>query len=312
MFLRHLINPKPSIIGSFIVFCVLFVSIPLINIDISALFSNNYLHCVIVFLFALIAPFFLALGLNNMIYEKNIIKKENLVLGFIFILLSSPFINCVELWISSFLLLFLFNYLIGSYQKDLPFSYFYNASMLLGVLSFLYPNLIFLFCLLIIHGINYSNLNWRIIVISLLGLATPYIFYFVFAFVTENNFLIPNFFDFSIVNISLIQNLSLSETFFVATVFIVMCVSFLELFLWLYKKSIKSRRSFMTVIWFCVISLLITFYSGIDYFYFSLLPLSIIAANYFVYTKNRRIANFLFFILLISSLYYRYMIGFNV
>ena len=312
MFLKHLINPKPSIIIFFIVFCFLFTSLPLINTDIATFFHNQYLHHIVVFLLALISPFLLALGLNNMIYEKNIIKKENIVLGFVFILISSPFMNSVSLWLSSFLLLFLFNSLMGSYQKDLPFSYFYNASLLLGVLTFFFPNLIFLFLLLIIHGFNYSNINWRIIIITLIGLITPYIFVFVFYFVKGAMFVIPDFFTFTTVDLRFIKDLFLSEKIFGISVIIVMLFSFLELFLWLYKKSIKSRRSFMTIMWFFIITFLIAFYSGMEYFNFSLFPLSIILANYFVYTKKRKIANLLFFILVLSSFYYRYMIGFNV
>ena len=185
MFLKYLINPKPSIILFFIVFCMLFVVFPLIKYEIAAVFSHSYLYPVIVLLLGITIPFFLSTGLNNIIYEKNIIRKDNLVIGVVFILISSAFVNAVEAWISSFLLLFLFNCLLESYQKDLPFSQFFNASIILGALTFIYPNLIYLILLLIISGINYSNLNWRIIFTILLGFITPYFFYFVFIFVTE-------------------------------------------------------------------------------------------------------------------------------
>ena len=142
MFLKHLINPKPSIILFFIFFCALFTLFPLIQFEIDIIFSHPYLHPGIVLILALTIPFFLSIGINNMIYEKNIIRKENLVIGVVFILLSSAFINTVEAWISLFLLLLAFNFLLESYQKDLPFSQFYNASTILGALTFIYPNII--------------------------------------------------------------------------------------------------------------------------------------------------------------------------
>ena len=312
MILKHLINPKPSIILFFIIFCVLFAVLPLIKFNLTTVFDHPYLNPTIVLLLAMIIPFFLSTGLNNIIYEKNIIRKENSVISCVFILISSAFINTVEVWISSFLLLFLLNFLLESYQKDFPFSQFYNASIILSALTFIYPNLICLILLLIINGVNYSNLNWRIIFTILLGLCTPYVFYFVFVFVTESPLPMPELFQFSQINLANIEEANLSKKIWLGILLLIMLFSFFELFMWLYKKSIKSRRAFITIIWFFIISALIAAYSGEEYFHFSLLPLAIIIGNYFVYTKKRKIANTLFSLLIISSFYYKYMIAFNV
>ena len=127
MFLKHLINPKPTIILFFVVFCVVFISIPLINYDFNTIFINGNTSSYLVFFLGLTLPFFQGLGLNNLIYEKNIIKKDNLVIGFVFILLGSSFYNTVDAWISSFIMLFFFNFIMDSYQKDYPFSEYFNA-----------------------------------------------------------------------------------------------------------------------------------------------------------------------------------------
>jgi hypothetical protein len=312
MILKHLINPKPSIIVFFIIFCVSFGLFPLIQFEIDDVFSHSYLHPYFVLLLGLTIPFFLSTGLNNIIYEKNIIRKENLVIGCVFILITTPFVNSVEVWISSFLLLFVFNFLLESYQKDLPFSHFYNSSMILGILTFIYPNLVCLILLLIISGINYSNLNWRIIFTTLLGVITPYCFYFVFTFVTEANFYLPKFFHFHQITFLAIGLSDLSKIIWLVILLLIVLASFLELFIWLYKKSIKSRRTFMTIIWFFIISMLVAAYSSWEYFYFPQIPLAIIIGNYFVYTRNRKIANILFFLLVISSFAYKYLIVFNV
>lgn len=312
MFLKPLINPKPSIIFFFIVFCVLFSLLPLIKFEAGVVFYHTYLHHFVVIILAVIAPFFLSTGLNNMVYEKSIIQKENLVIGVVFILASSPFINTVVAWLASFLLLFLFNFLMQSYQKELPFAQFYNASMILAGLTFIYPNLILLSFLLIISGINFNNLSWRIIFTILLGFITPYVFYFVFSVLLDVDFLLPKFFTFSKINFSFFQKASLSIILWGSILMTTILFSFIELFLWLYKKSIKSRRAFMTIIWFFIICFLIAIYSGWHYFYFSIIPLAIIIGNYFVYTKKRTIANILFALLLISSIYIKCMIVFNV
>jgi len=312
MLLKHLINPRPSTILFFVVFCVLFVVFPIIKCDIQALFKHTHLHPLIVLFFGITIPFFISMGLNNIVYEKNIIRKENVVIGFVFILISTPFVNTVEAWISSFLLLFLFNFLVESYQKDLPFSQFFNASMILGLLTFIYPNLIFLLLLLIVSGINYSNINLRIVITILLGLITPYLFYFVFTFLVDLPVAWPKKLHFMFFHYSTLQQSDISEILWLGFLFLVSLVSFFELFGWLYKKSIKSRRTFMTIVWYFIICVLIAICSGGQYLYFSLMPLAIIVGNYFVYTKKRKIANGLFLIFLISSIYYKYMIAFNM
>ena len=312
MILKHLINPKPSIILFFIIFCVALVIFPLIQSEIDIVFDHAYLHYIIVLFLALAIPFFLSTGLNNIIYDKNIIRKDNFVVGVVFMLITSPFTNTVEAWISSLIMLFLFNFLLGSYQNKMPFAQFYNASALLGLLTFIYPNLFFLIIVIIISGINYSNLNWRIIFTIFLGIITPYLFYFVFIFVTEISFNIPKFFAFSQIHFLTIKDMHLSKIIWLSILCILVVFSFSELFMWLYKKSIKSRRTFMTIFWFFIVTILIANYSGWEYFYFTLMPLAIIIGNYFVYTKKRKIANMLFLLLVISSFYYKYMITFNV
>tara|TARA_B100000214_G_scaffold123275_1_gene87378 strand:- start:8048 stop:8812 length:765 start_codon:yes stop_codon:yes gene_type:complete len=251
----------------------------------------------------------LSTGLNNIIYEKNIIRKENLVIGVVFILLSSPFVNTPEVWVSGFLLLFVFNFLMNTYQKDLAFAQFYNASFLLSLITYLHPNMIFLTSLFIINGINYSNINWRIIITILLGFITPYLFLATTLFLLNKPFNLPEFFNLSFIDIKLYIGLCYSQKTWIILILIITFLSFFELFNWLYKKSIKSRKTFMTIIWFLFLTLLITVFSGWYYIYFSLIPLTVIVSNYFIYTKHRKTANLLFLLLVISSFYYKYTIN---
>ena len=157
MILKHLINPKPTIILFFIGFCLAFACAPLLLTDIQTLFLHTWMPTFLVFTLGLIITSFHALGLNNLIYEKNVIKKDNLVLGFVYVLLCTPFYNTVSAWFISFFLLFYINYLFESYQKDYPLSQIFNAAFILSILSFFYPNIILLIILIIITGINYDK-----------------------------------------------------------------------------------------------------------------------------------------------------------
>ena len=313
MLLKHLINPKPSILIFFLIFCVIINSTPiLVNVEnINTLYGSSGFNKYLFFLLSMLIPFFIGNGLNNMIYEKNVLKKESVVISFVYVALTAPFFKSIYLGVASVLMLFLFSNMIDGYQKEQPFTQYFNSSFILGVLILFAPNLIFLLILLYINGINYSNLNLRSILITILGLIIPYIFYCMYLFLFDKEIIIPFDFDTSILEL---QNLTLTlyQKIWLITLFIISLFSFIELFIWLYKKSIKSRKTFMTIIWFFIITIFISYAFDYRYVYIAMMPLTIILSNFFVYAKNRLIANASFLLLLTSSLFYKFMIGYNV
>ena len=308
MILKHLINPKPTIILFFIIFCIAFALIPLLNNHLNVLFSHNWVSAYVVFILGLIITFFHALGLNNLVYEKNIIKKDNLVLGFVYVLLCTPFYNTVSAWFISFFLLFYINYLFESYQKDYPLSQFFNAAFILSILSFFCPVIIVLLPLIIISGINFDNINWRGLLTISIGLVLPYIFYFVYAKVYDLQFYNPDFMTFQIIKLPDYTLWNTTTKNWLGIVFVIGLFSFFELFRWLYKKSIRSRKSFIIILFYFILTCFIVLFGPDESWYYLLSPLSIIIANFFTYTKWRKIANLLFLLLIISSIVYRYLI----
>ena len=308
MILKHLINPKPTIILFFIVFCIAFALIPLLNNHLNVLFSHNWVSAYVVFILGLIITFFHALGLNNLVYEKNIIKKDNLVLGLVYVLLCTPFYNTVSAWFISFFLLFYINYLFESYQKDYPLSQFFNAAFILSILSFFCPIIIVLLPLIIISGINFDNINWRGLLTISIGLVLPYIFYFVYTKVYDLQFYIPDFTSFQIIKLPDYTLWNTTTKIWLGIVFVIGLFSFFELFRWLYKKSIRSRKSFIIILFYFILTCFVVLLGPDDSWYYLLSPLSIIIANSFTYTKGQKIANLLFLLLIISSIAYRYLI----
>jgi len=308
MILKQLINPKPTIIIFFIAFCFSFLCIPLFYHDIQNVFSHDWMSPYLIFLVGLIIPSLHALGLNNLIYEKNIIKKDNLVLGFVYILFCTPFFNTVNAWFISFFLLFFMNYLFESYQKDYPLSQIFNASFILSVLSFFKPTIIILAPLIIVSGINFENISWRSLFVIAIGGLLPYLFYFMVARIFDFVFIIPNFDNFQILSIPDYTEWPAIKKLWISISLIIILFSIVELFKWLYKKSIRSRKSFIIILFYLLLTLLFALYGGYKSYYYLLTPLSIIIANYFTYTKKQTIANILFLFLIASSIAYRCLI----
>ena len=83
MLLKHLINPKPSILIFFLIFCVIINSTPiLVNVEnINTLYGSSGFNKYLFFLLSMLIPFFIGNGLNNMIYEKNVLKKDIPLIG---------------------------------------------------------------------------------------------------------------------------------------------------------------------------------------------------------------------------------------
>ena len=308
MFLKHLINPRPTIIIFFIVFCILFTCLPLMNSSFEIVFSHQWVPPVFVFLFGLLLPAFNALGINNLIYEKNIIRKDNLVLGFVFLMLCTPFVNTVSEWIISFFLLFFLNSILETYQKEYPFSQVFNAGIIVSISSFICPNLLLLILLILISGISYSNLNWRNLCISCIGIAVPYFFYFVYAFLFDKAFIFPTFETIQLISFTGINDLKIPKLIWLSILLIISLLSFIELFQWLYKKSIRSRKSFLIIFFYFLLSILLIIFGGLKSWYFLMTPLCVIIGNYFTYTNNKKIGNFLFLLFIISSFYCRYSV----
>jgi hypothetical protein len=282
-----------------------FSCIPLLQFPIQKVFYHEWAPPVIVLLLGMLIPSFHALGLNNLIYEKNIIRKDNLVLGFVYLLICTPFSNMLTEWFVSFSLLFFLNYIFESYQKEHPFSQIFNAVFILSISSFIFPNLFYLTLLIIVSGINYSNLNWRSLSISCIGFIMPYFFYFLYTILFEKAFVFPEFSTLKLINLPEINSITLPKLIWICTLLMISVIAFIELFKWLYKKSIRSRKSFLIIFFYFLLLFILLVVRGLHSWYFLMTPLCIVIGNYFTYTKNRKVANLLFLLLILSSFYYK-------
>ncbi len=303
MLLNRLKTTTPLTIIFFIIFAIFFWCLPILNHAISDKYLHSFLSPFSIFIIGFILLLLHSIGLNNMIYEKDVIKKNSLVLAPVFLLLATPFISQIESWIISFLLLFFLNTLFTLYQKERPFLYAFNASFLIGCIAIFYTDILLLYCLNIIAFLTFRNLSWRSLVISILGVLLPFLFYWAYTFLFEIPFKIKlpteNINSINFPNLLTLGNAELSWYIIVSFILV---FSFLELLLWMNKKSIRSRKSFLLILSYIAIC----YFIKIDNSYFLIVtPLSVVLANFFVYSKRKRLTEILFFLFVLSSIYYR-------
>ncbi len=309
MLLRNLINPKPYIIIVFIMIWCLILFAPLAYSPFDSLFKHEWLSPFVLCILSLLLPAFHAIGLNNLVCEKNIIKKNNLITGFVYLFFCVPFYDCVNEWFISFFLLFFLKYLFDCYQKDNPFRQIFNSGLVIGLLTLLYPNLFVFSFMIFITCLNFGNISFRIILSYFIGMLVPLIFYVCFLIMFGYDF--PSFkvnFSYNL-NLPALNKNEFLKIFWISIVFLISLFSLYELYKWLYKKSLQSRKSFIIIFFYLILTFMF-FIDSFKYGYLIIAPLSIIVGNYFTYTKRRSLANILFLMFLVTSIFYRVSIVF--
>ena len=116
-----------------------------------------------------------------------------------------------------------------TYQKEYPFSQIFNAAFILSIFSFIFPNLLFFILLILISGINYSNLNWRNLAIACIGLITPYFFYFIYTFLFDKAFYFPEFETLQFIKFPTLNAIALPKLIWLFTLLLISLFSLIEL-----------------------------------------------------------------------------------
>ena len=306
MILKSLKNSHSYLIVTLILFSLFFFTSSYFNKEFKNIPQIFQYFSIFILVLSFLFTTFFSIALNNLIYEKDVIKKPNFVLAFVFLLLNTPFVINYKMIIFSFLLLLFLNNLLKLYKQKQPYSIVFNAGIILSLLSFYIPHTLILFPLIILSTLIFRNINWRIIVISILSLLVPYLFVWTYQLFFHQELLFP-IFNFKYISINFeISSYPLHQQIWFSVLAIVVLFSVFELFKWMYKKSIRSRESFTIIIFFLLISIFIfLFTKNTESVFLVFIPLSIIMANFFVYYKKSRLSEFIFILFLFSSVFYR-------
>ena len=306
MILKSLKNSHSYLIILFLLFSILFFIPSFFTSQFQNIENKFPFYSLLLLLISAILTFFHSIGLNNLIYDKDIIKKPNFVLAFVFLLLNTTFVTNHKMMLISFVLLFFLNFLLQLYKQKQPFSIVFNAGILLSILSFYLPNILLLFPIILMSALIFRNINWRITTISILSLFVPYLFLWSYQIFTKTELYFPVFeFNFKLFNFSIVE-LELHQKIWFSVLSLVSLLSFFEIFRWMYKKSIRSRESFTIIILYFLFSVFIFLFSGKEESVILIVtPLSVIIGNYFVYHIKIRWSEFIFFLFLFSSIFYR-------
>ena len=306
MILKSLKNSHSYLIVLFIIFGFLFFSASIFTVEFKNIDNIFPFYSFILLFSGLIITLLHSIGLNNLIYEKDVIKKPNFVIAVVFLLLNTTFITNHKMVLFSFGMLVFLDHILSLYKQKQPFSLVFNAGIILSILSIYIPNVLVFFSVALFSCVIFRNITWRIIVLSILALFIPYVFLWTYQIALNETLYFPKL-RFTYPSYSFdVLSMYLHQKIWGCLIAVVSLLSFYELFRWMYKKSIRSRESFIIILFYFIISVLTFLFShNKETLILIFIPLSVIIGNFFVYYKKEGVGSFIFFLFLLSSVFYR-------
>ncbi len=266
-------------------------------------FQNHWILSIIYTVLALT----LAMGWNNILSDKGVLKS-NSVLPSIFILLFLMPFEFTPVLAVSFLSLFLLHKILNIYKKDRPYMDVFDAGLLVSVCFLFYPPAIFLMPLLLFSIFLYGNIQWRNFVIPLVGFAAPIVILFALHLCFNTSEGIIEHYQ-KCLSISL-PSIQLPEYILPWCILLItlLVLSLKNMLLWLSTNSLRARKAFGVLFFYCVcvvMGLFVESAEGWSHLLLFCLPFSVLLANYFLYLEKRWWSEGLFILMLIFILYFQ-------
>ena len=275
---------------------------PLFDLAQHLLFSNKWLAAILVFVLSLL----MAMGFNNLISEKGVLKYNTVLPASVLIVFVSIF-SFSPVWFAVFFLLFFLNKLLGIYQKERPYAVLFDAAFLLGLSVLIYPPTIFLFPLIYIANLTYSAVGWRNYIIPVLGFISPLLMMACCLFFVDT---LPLYIEHYLRMLNLFLpsiEISLSEGIFFVLLAILLLSAFKELAQWFVLKSLRSRKAFILFVAY----LLFAFFGfftiaadGLQHLMVLAFPTAALVGNYLLFARKRWWYEVLFALFLLSAIYF--------
>ena len=207
---------------------------------------------------------------------------------------------------ASLFIVFAIKRILESYRKQGVAYNFFDAGILIGIGSLFYVNLIWFGTLILIGIFIFRNVSFEEIVLSILGLITPYIIMFGVYYLLDYN--LNEIFLLIYDNLFLkVANFSFSKPTIVALVFILIIIIFSFGQILTHRNTkIKSRKSFWLLTWLFFITVGVYFFSpsaSCEIIWILGVPLSYFIANYFIFSKQKilpRMFFILFFLIILT------------
>lgn len=254
--------------------------------------------------FAFIMVFINALLINRIIARFDMLDSRTFLPALFYIVLMSSshkFIGLSPELLASFFIILMLERMYVLYGNFKDLREVLNIGILCGLASmFYFPAVAFVFFIWIGLAV-FQILYIRRIFIILIGLLAPYLFVFVYYFLTDklSPFIIPYLFG-TFKAFSFPQyNFSVFDYVLYGYIALIMLISFLKIILGRTENVIKVRKMHTVQTWVLLSITILMFFVNNEFEYFILffIPFSLFIPNYFLKKKKPVQAEIMFFIL---------------
>jgi len=263
----------------------------------------NFLVSQIFALILIISQAFYSVHINQ---KYNFISHRTFLTSFLFIIISSTFLNLHYLHpviIANIFILATIVQIFSGYKKKKRYKQSFNIGFLIALAGLFYFNANILILFVFISFLVLHSFNWREWFISFVGFATPYIFivigYFYYDNLNSFYLLIQNIIHYHSPKLSH----SFSSYFFIAVLTSLSILSIIRLSNTYSNKNISTRNYFSL---FVILLILITLtfflipFASIELIIIAAIPLSYLIANYYLSENHSWLKQISFILLLLS------------
>ncbi len=251
-----------------------------------------------------------AVVINYLNQKYRIVYNSNLhVLLFLLLVNYSPQIQCFHpLLIANFFLLFCIHYIFSTAKHELNYSIYFKSALVLSIGSLFYFPLLF-FAPFVFIGISiFSTLYLRSFFIILLGLITPYFFYYTLHFLFYSDIYEIN----SIIQQAVVANKTKNVTYQLQhyIYFGYLGILLLLALRYFYAEKImkiENRNQFTSFIWILFIAIVCYFaISTVSIHILTVfsIPVAFLLSSYLSSLKSKWTSNILFLILFGGIIYF--------
>ena len=258
-----------------------------------------------------------AFTLNNILIFHDLTPKNNILPAFIFILLMGS--NPYSLGTYPIILaLPFFTWFLHTIYKmnDEPENYMevFNASILVSVISMIYPIALILLVFIWLTFLVYGIFNGRNLIISLISALLPFLYLFLYYFWTDQiGIALSTYFDYFGNIFNFIMNREILQMLIWGIFAILMLLpAFLRISGTLGSFNINFRKKMAATNWLMAFSLpLIIFQGSVNFNTLIFLPASIMIAHYYQLFKKSALNEIGLLIFLIMVIINNYLHFFN-
>jgi len=267
-------------------------------------------------LLAGIFVFIQAVWLNEIFINNNLIQRNVLLPGLMFVVLmsSAPAINILHpVLIANFIIIAVINLMLAIYKTKEPYLQVLQSAIMISIASWIYfPFITFILFIWLLFFV-YQIYTWREWLISVLGFMLPYLYLAVYYFLTDNFIPVFNTIYLRLAELPRL-NIPASEYAIIVWLFIstLVVLSIFRLLPGLFEGRLEVRKKSRALLAFFIVSAGSAIYSGdLLPYHLTLLaiPLSAFFTNYFLTLRKTIYIELLFATFLMYLLLGRWILN---